>query len=96
MKKKKLMLEEEDEGRITGSAAPWKKVTYPMSEEEVEKIKAMNWEWYYNCYLYRNETLEIMCKICGGLNIFLPGEMKKKCVHCGIECRRCEVDEDEK
>jgi len=94
--KKRLKLEEEDERTITQAAAPWKKVTHPMSEEEIEKIKSMNWEWYYNCYLYKNETLEIMCKICGGLNIFLPGEMKKKCIHCGIECRRCEVDEEAK
>jgi hypothetical protein len=61
-----------------------------MTEEEIEKFKNMNWEWYYNCYLYLDEPLEIMCKICGGLNTFLPREMKKKCVHCGIECHRCE------
>jgi hypothetical protein len=35
-----------------------------------------------------------MCKICGGINNFLPREMKKKCVHCGIECNRCEKKED--
>ncbi|MDD2319220.1 MAG: hypothetical protein PHO83_04125 [Geobacteraceae bacterium] len=67
-----------------------------MTEEEVEKFKGMNWEWYYNCYLYRDEPIEVMCKICKGVNIFLPGEMKKKCSHCGIECHRCEVDEQAK
>lgn len=73
----------------------WEKATHTMSEEEIEYFKNLNWEWYYNCYLYKNETIEVLCKICQGLNIFQPGEMKKKCVHCGIECRRCEVSEDE-
>jgi hypothetical protein len=72
----------------------WIRSKSTMTEEEVEKFKKMNWEWYYNCYLYRNESIEVTCKICNGVNIFLPGEMKKKCSHCGIECRRCEVDEE--
>jgi hypothetical protein len=56
----------------------------------------MNWEWYYNCYLYKDEPVAVMCKICGNINVFQPGEKKKKCNHCGIECRRCEVDEEGK
>lgn len=67
-----------------------------MTEEELEKIKNMNWEWYYNCYLYKDEPIMVLCKICGATNIFLPREMSKKCAECGIECRRCEVDEDKK
>jgi hypothetical protein len=74
----------------------WMRSKSTMTEEEVEKFKEMNWEWYYNCYLYRDESIEVACKICKGVNIFLPGEMKKKCVHCGIECHRCEVDEEAK
>jgi len=73
----------------------WEHITHEMTEEEVDGFRNMNWEWYYNCYLYKDEPLEILCKICGGLNTFLPGEKKKKCVHCGLEIRRCEVDEDE-
>jgi len=80
---------------ITRKSLHWELVRKEMTEEEVAKFKEMNWEWYYNCYLYKDEPLEILCKICGGINIFLPGEKKKKCIHCGIECRRCEVDEDE-
>jgi hypothetical protein len=77
------------------SAAPrWERSKKVMTEEEVEKFKNMNWEWYYNCYLYLDEPLEILCKICGGLNIFQPREMKKKCEHCGIECHRCEMKEE--
>lgn len=67
-----------------------------MTEEELEKIRSKNWEWYYNCYLYRDEPIMVSCKICGALNIFLPREMTKKCRQCGIECHRCEVDEDTK
>lgn len=74
----------------------WERVIHEMTEEEVDRIKNMNWEWYYNCYLYKDEPLEILCKICNGLNVFLPGEKRKKCAHCGLEIRRCEVDEDEK
>lgn len=94
--KKKLLRDEKEKWALSRKSVPWEKITHPISEEEIARIKAMNWEWYYNCYLYKDEPLEIMCKICGGLNIFLPGEMKKKCIHCGIECRRCEVDEDKK
>ncbi|MGA7827585.1 MAG: hypothetical protein WCA04_08000 [Geobacteraceae bacterium] len=71
----------------------WVRSTKEMTEEEVEKFKSMNWEWYYNCYLYLDEPLEIMCKICGGLNSFRPREMTIKCIHCGIECHRCEKKE---
>ncbi len=74
----------------------WQHVKGGMTEEEVEKIRNMNWEWYYNCYLYKDEPVEVTCKICGNMNVFLPGEKKKNCAHCGLECRRCEVDEDEK
>jgi hypothetical protein len=77
------------------NSSRWERSKKEMTEEEVEKFKNMNWEWYYNCYLYLDEPLEIMCKICGGLNIFLPREMKKKCGHCGIECHRCEMKEKE-
>lgn len=52
----------------------------------------MNWEWYYNCHLYKDEPVAVTCKICGNMNVFLPGEINKKCGHCGIECRRFEVD----
>jgi hypothetical protein len=74
----------------------WELAKNEMTEEEVQKIRDMNWEWYYNCYLYKDEPIAIACKICGAINVFLPGEMKKKCSKCGIESRRCEVDEDEK
>jgi len=74
----------------------WERTNKKMTEEEVEKFKNMNWEWYYNCYLYLDEPLEVTCKICGGLNYFLPREMKKKCNHCGIECKRCDVSEKTK
>ncbi|MRR06824.1 MAG: hypothetical protein EG828_07750 [Deltaproteobacteria bacterium] len=74
----------------------WERTNKVMTEEEVEKFKNMNWEWYYNCYLYLDEPLEITCKICGGLNYFFPREMTKKCSHCGIECKRCEVIEQTK
>lgn len=74
----------------------WELAKREMTEEELNKIKNMNWEWYYNCYLYKDEPVEVTCKICGSMNVFLPGENSKKCEHCGIECRRCEVDEDEK
>lgn len=74
----------------------WELARNEMTEEEVGKIRNMNWEWYYNCYLYKDEPVAVMCKICGNINVFQPGEKKKKCSHCGIECRRCEVDEEEK
>lgn len=67
-----------------------------MPKEEIDKFKNVNWEWYYNCYLYLDEPIEITCKVCGGMTMFLPREMKKKCMHCGIECHRCEVDESKK
>ena len=73
----------------------WIRSTKGMTEKEVETFKNMNWEWYYNCYLYLDEPLEITCKVCGGLNNFLPREMKKKCTHCGIECHRCEMNKKE-
>lgn len=74
----------------------WQAATHEMTEEEIDKIRNMNWEWYYNCYLFKDEPVAVSCKICGKMNVFLPGEKKKKCVQCGIEGRRCEVDEDEK
>ncbi|HOP39821.1 MAG TPA: hypothetical protein PLI53_02135 [Geobacteraceae bacterium] len=67
-----------------------------MMKEEIEKFQNMNWEWYYNCYLYLDEPIMVTCKICGGMTLFLPREMKKKCENCGIECHRCEVDESKK
>jgi hypothetical protein len=67
-----------------------------MTDEELQKIRDMNWEWYYNCYLNLDEPIMVSCKICGAINIFLPREMKKKCGECGIECHRCEIDEDKK
>jgi hypothetical protein len=73
----------------------WELATHSVTEEEIDTIKNMNWEWYYNCYIFRDETIEVVCKICQGMNIFHPGEMKKKCEHCGIECHRCEVSEDD-
>ncbi|MEA5115108.1 MAG: hypothetical protein VB050_13895 [Geobacteraceae bacterium] len=74
----------------------WELAKRDMAEEELATIRNMNWEWYYNCFLYKDEPVEVTCKICGFMNIFLPGEKSKKCVQCGIECRRCEVDEEEK
>ncbi len=80
----------------TRKSLHWELAKREMTEEEIENIKNLNWEWYYNCYLYKDEPIEVTCKICGLMTVFLPGEKSKKCVHCGIECRRCEVDEDEK
>ncbi len=66
----------------------------PMTEEELKKITDMNWEWYYNCYLHKDEPIPISCKVCGWINVFSPGEKKKRCAKCGIEYRRCEVEEE--
>jgi len=80
----------------TRKSLHWELAKKDMTEEELATIRDMNWEWYYNCYLYKDEPVEVTCKICGFMNIFLPGEKSKKCVQCGIQCRRCEVDLDEK
>lgn len=74
----------------------WIRYRGGITKKEIEKIQGMNWEWYYNCYLYLDEPIEVTCKVCGGMTVFLPREMKKKCMHCGIECHRCEVDESKK
>jgi len=97
---KGLQMKDADSKEAQKSSLPrttrWERTNKEMTEEEVEKFKNMNWEWYYNCYLYLDEPLEIACKICGGQNYFLPKEMKKKCTHCGIECNRCEIIEKPK
>jgi hypothetical protein len=91
---KKKVEKEEAQRPSRPKAMHWEFAKKEMTEEELQKIRDMNWEWYYNCYLYKDEPVAVSCKICGALNVFLPGEKKKKCILCGIECHRCEVDEN--
>ncbi|HET6418641.1 MAG TPA: hypothetical protein VFG19_00700 [Geobacteraceae bacterium] len=71
----------------------WKASSHDMTEEELERIKNLNWEWYYNCYLYIDEIIPISCKRCAHINVFQPGEKEKICENCGAETRRCEKEE---
>ncbi len=72
----------------------WKRSPHEMTEEEIEKFTKMNWEWYYNCYLYLDEVIPVMCKRCGHFNVFQPGEKVRRCENCGDESKRCEKEED--
>jgi hypothetical protein len=94
--KKSTFTAEDAKNPPSSKSMHWQVATHEMRKEEIDRISNMNWEWYYNCYLFKDEPVEVSCRICGKLNVFLPGEKKKKCAHCGLECRRCEVDEDEK
>ncbi len=71
----------------------WESASREMTEEELEKIKNMNWEWYYHCYLYLDEIIPITCKRCGHINVFQPGEKTRTCENCGDETKRCEKEE---
>ncbi len=71
----------------------WKASSHDMTEEELERIKDLNWEWYYNCYLYIDEILPISCKRCAHINVFQPREKEKICENCGAETKRCEKEE---
>ncbi len=83
--------------RIGGPAPPapsWERVSFELTEEELKTAKEMNWEWYYNCYLYLDEPISIACKRCGHINLFHPREKWKKCDNCAAVCRRCDKEED--
>ncbi len=87
-----------DEDEIKKLKAPkmlsWESGRQEMTEEELDKIRNMNWEWYYNCYLYMDEIIPVACKRCGFFNIFQPGEKLKNCENCAAECKRCEKEEE--
>jgi hypothetical protein len=93
-KKKAARISEVD---ISALKAPkmvsWETARQDMTEEELETIKNMNWEWYYHCYLYLDEIIPIACKRCGQINVFQPREKKKTCKNCGAETKRCEKEE---
>lgn len=72
----------------------WKSSTHEMTEEELEKFRNMNWEWYYHCYLFIDEITPISCKRCGHINVFQPGEKVRNCENCGAEAKRCEKEEE--
>ncbi len=97
MEKKEKVTVEISEDDIKNLKIPkmlsWKASSHEMTEEEVENIKNMNWEWYYNCYLYINELLPVSCKRCAHINVFQPLEKEKTCENCGAEVRRCEKEE---
>jgi hypothetical protein len=78
----------------TPKMVSWESAKQEMTVEELEKIKNMNWEWYYNCYLYLDEITPIACKRCGQINVFQPGEKTKTCENCGAEAKRCEKEEE--
>jgi len=93
-KKKAATISEVD---INALKAPkmvsWESSKQEMTEEELEKIKNMNWEWYYHCYLFIDELTPIACKRCGQINVFQPREKTRTCENCGAETKRCEKEE---
>jgi hypothetical protein len=94
-KKPEVKITEEDIRSLkVPKVLSWQKAEEEMTEEEIEKIKKMNWEWYYNCYIYLDSPTPVSCKRCGHINIFMPGEKTLKCENCGTESKRCEVEED--
>jgi hypothetical protein len=72
----------------------WEGSRQEMTEEELENIKNMNWEWYYNCYIYLDEILPVSCKRCGHINVFQPMEKVRECENCAAETKRCEKEEE--
>ena len=93
-KSSEIKLTEEEIKNLTSPGnITWRKSQVVMTEEEVDKYRNMNWEWYYNCYILLDSPTPIACKRCNHINIFLPGEMTRKCENCGIECKRCEKEE---
>lgn len=96
MKKKDgVKISEEDiRNRGVPKLLSWESASQEMTEEELEKIRNMNWEWYYNCYLYLDEIIPISCKRCSHINVFQPGEKMKICENCGAHSKRCEKEEE--
>ncbi len=95
-KKEKVSVEftEEDiKGLKVPKMASWRASSHEMTEEELKKFENMNWEWYYNCYLFLDEITPVACKRCSHVNVFQPGEKEKTCENCGAEVRRCEKEE---
>jgi hypothetical protein len=88
------LTEEEIRNLTSPKSMTWRKTHEVMTEEEIDKIKNLNWEWYYNCYILLDTLTPIACKRCNHINIFLPREMTRKCENCGAECKRCEKEED--
>jgi hypothetical protein len=72
----------------------WEGSRQDMTEEELDTIKNMNWEWYYNCYIYLDDILPVSCKRCGHINVFQPREKVRDCENCGAESKRCEKEEE--
>lgn len=71
----------------------WKASSHEISEEELEKINNLNWEWYYNCYLYIDEITFLPCRRCAHINIFQPMEKERICDNCGAQVKRCAKEE---
>jgi hypothetical protein len=71
----------------------WKVSSHEITGEEMEKINNMNWEWYYNCYLYIDEITPLSCRRCTHINVFQPREKERICENCGAEVKRCEKEE---
>jgi hypothetical protein len=98
MEKREKVNVEITEDDIRQLSAPnmhsWKASSHEMAEEELEKIKNMNWEWYYNCYLYTDEATLVSCKRCAHINVFQPGEKERICEKCRAEVKRCEKEEE--
>ncbi len=89
-KKEKLNIEIAENPKMHSWKASSKKIT----EEELEKINNMNWEWYYNCYLYIDEIISVLCKRCAHVNVLQPREKERTCENCGAEVKRCEKEEE--
>lgn len=83
-----------DTSGLQTANVPWQKVSQEMTEDELEKIRSMNWEWYYHCYLYIDQYTPILCKRCGQFNVFAPREKTRKCENCGAETKRCDKEEE--
>ncbi len=81
------------DNREVPKIVPWEVKNQEMTQEEVEQIQSLNWEWYYNCYLYGDQKIVIACKRCGRYNWFEPGEKIVTCTTCGEKCTRCEKEE---
>ena len=94
-KKPEIKISEEDLKNLkTPKSMTWRKSQEVMTEEEIDKIKNMNWEWYYNCYIFLDSPTPVACKRCEHINIFPPWEKIMKCENCGTDCKRCEKEED--
>jgi len=94
-KKPEIKISDEDLKNLkTPKSMTWRKSQEVMTEEEIDKFKNMNWEWYYNCYIFLDVPTPVACKRCEHTNIFPPWEKIMKCENCGAECKRCEKEED--